>query len=70
MRFLNHKLGFERKHLKLKKNCRLFKLSRRVILFLTIAYLSACLFLYLRQDYIIYQANDRIAQSSPSDPDF
>ncbi|WP_229640448.1 alpha/beta hydrolase [Waterburya agarophytonicola] len=47
-----------------------YKLAARLGIILLIAYILTCLFLYFRQDYIIYKANQHISASYPSDRNF
>ena len=58
------------KKFKLKINRYLRQLTTQLLIILAVAYGLSCLFIYLRQDYIIYRANQHISPSSPADSDF
>ena len=48
----------------------LYKLAIRCLAIFGIAYFLLCLFLYFRQDYLIYQQNPHTVTANPSDADF
>lgn len=48
----------------------LYQLLIRFVIIWTIAYLLTCVFLYFRQEYIIYQVNENVPVAAPGDRDF
>ena len=58
------------RYLKPSKDSYLWRLLTWLSIVFAIAYGLICLFLYVRQDYIIYQANQHITPSYPADSDF
>ena len=63
MRFLARDRNLDQRYFKQK-------LVKHLFIALALSYLLMCLFLYLRQDFIIYSANQHISSSSPQNSDF
>lgn len=63
MRFLVNNNSFYQRHFKQQ-------FIKGLFIALAFSYLLICFFLYLRQDFIIYRANQHISSSSPGDNDF
>ncbi|MGD1920029.1 MAG: hypothetical protein ACFCAD_14730 [Pleurocapsa sp.] len=70
MRFLGRNQNYYHGYFRRRSYRYLRRLAKRIFLALAIAYILTCLFLYLRQDYIIYRANQHVSASSPRDIDF
>ena len=70
MRFLNRNQDYYRGYYSKRNYRHLYKLATFFVTYGLVAYILICFFLYFRQDYIIYKANDRISASSPGDRDF
>lgn len=67
MRFLVRK-GRVASHFKIKSY--IYPIVTRLLLSFAIAYFLSCIWLYWRQEQILYQPNHNIAPASPQDPDF
>ena len=71
MRFSEHKNYYNGYYYRRRKNHRLLhQIIVRFLLIWAIAYILICVFLYFRQDYLLYRSNPAIATSSPSHQDF
>ena len=70
MRFLECEHDYYQGYFRRRKYRHLIRLIKRCAIILAIAYILACLFIYIRQDYLIYQENQHISEYVPENEDF